>query len=69
MYVKATGWYLQLSSKTKYATISLPIGITDEIDQLIKAFGFWPSRGAFVREACLEKIRDEQKRLELRKDK
>ena len=69
MYVKATGWYLQMSSKTRYATVSLPKGITDEIDQLIKAFGFWPSRGAFVREACLEKIRDEQKRLELRKDK
>ena len=69
MYVKATGWYIRMSSKTRYATVSLPKGITDEIDQLIEAFGFWPSRGAFVREACLEKIRDEQKRLESRKDK
>jgi len=73
MYDKATGWYLLMSSKTKYATVSLPRGIADAIDELIEELGFWPSRGAFVREACLEKIRDEQKRLlelrESRKDK
>ena len=49
--------------KTRYATISLPIGIIREIDNLIEQLQYWPSRGAFVREACLEKIREEQRRL------
>ena len=52
-----------MSSKTKYATVSLPKGITDEIDVLIEELGYWPSRGAFVREATLEKVRGEQERL------
>ena len=52
-----------MSSKAKYATVSLPRGITDEIDTLIEELGFWPSRGAFVREATLEKVRAEQERL------
>ena len=40
-----------------------PKGLTDEIDMLIEELGFWPSRGAFVREATLEKVRAEQDRL------
>jgi len=50
-------------SATKYATVSIPRGIADAIDELIEELGYWPSRGAFVREATLEKVRDEQKRL------
>lgn len=49
--------------KGKYVTISLPKGIADEIDRLIDELRYWPSRGAFAREACLEKIREEQRRL------
>jgi len=63
MYSRVTGWVLRMSSKTKYATVSLPKGLTDEIDMLIEELGFWPSRGAFVREATLEKVRAEQDRL------
>lgn len=47
----------------KYVTISLPRGVAVEIDRLIEELGYWPSRGAFVREACLEKIREERRRL------
>ena len=50
-------------SESKYATVSIPRGIANAIDELIEELGYWPSRGAFVREACLEKVRDEQKRL------
>jgi len=54
----------------KYVTVSIPRGIADAIDALIEELGYWPSRGAFVREACLEKVRDEQKRLlELRESR
>ena len=48
---------------TKYVTISLPRALADDIDKLIEELGYWPSRGAFAREACLEKIRSERKRL------
>jgi Arc/MetJ-type ribon-helix-helix transcriptional regulator len=46
----------------KYMTVSLPRGIAAEIDRLIEELGYWPSRGAFVREACLDKIRLERRR-------
>jgi len=59
-----------MASDSKYATVSIPRGIANAIDELIEELGYWPSRGAFVREACLDKIRDEQKRLlELRKSR
>jgi len=49
-----------MARKSKYATISLPVGISDEIDELMEGLGYWPSRGAFVREAALEKLRRER---------
>jgi len=52
-----------MASKSKYATISLPIKIADEIDELIEGLGYWPSRGAFVREATLTKIKKERQTL------
>jgi len=59
-----------MTTNSKYATISIPRGIANIIDELIEELGYWPSRGAFVREACLEKVREEQKRLmELRDSK
>ena len=52
-----------------YVTISLPKAIADAIDELIEELGYWPSRGSFAREACLEKIREENRKLrELRED-
>ena len=57
-------------SPKKYSTVSIPRGIAEAIDELIEDLGYWPSRGAFVREATLEKVRDEQKRLlELRESR
>ena len=47
----------------KYATISLPSAIMKAVDELINDLGYWPSRGSFVREACLEKIHRERRRL------
>jgi len=52
-----------MPKKSKYVSISLPTGLSDEIDKLIEELGYWPSRGAFAREACLEKIREEKRRL------
>jgi Arc/MetJ-type ribon-helix-helix transcriptional regulator len=59
-----------LDEKTKYVTVSIPRGIARDIDRLIKELGYWPSKSSFVREACLEKIWSERKKLrELRDDK
>ena len=49
--------------RLSYVTVSIPVAIADDIDGLIGELGYWPSRGAFVREACIEKIRREQERL------
>ena len=49
--------------KVKYTAVSIPIAILEEVDKLIEELGYWPSRSAFVREACLEKIREEKKRV------
>lgn len=50
----------------KYRTISMPTGITDVIEKLIEELRYWPSVGAFCREACLEKIDkiNEQRKLQ-----
>jgi Arc/MetJ-type ribon-helix-helix transcriptional regulator len=59
-----------LSESTKYVTVSIPRGIAKDIDGLIQELGYWPSKSSFVREACLEKIWSERKKLrELRDDK
>lgn len=57
-----------MERKVKYVTVSIPAGIAREIDKLIEELGYWPSRGAFVREACLEKIRSERLRLRERRE-
>jgi Arc/MetJ-type ribon-helix-helix transcriptional regulator len=59
-----------MSERTKYVTVSIPRGIAKDIDGLIKELGYWPSKSSFVREACLEKIWSERKKIrELRNNK
>lgn len=53
-----------MESSVKYVTVSIPRAVAEKIDYLIDELGYWPSRGSFVREACLEKIRVEMQRLE-----
>ncbi len=52
-----------MTQKRKYVTISIPIGIANDIDKLIEEIGYWPSKGSFVREACTEKIWKERRRI------
>jgi metal-responsive CopG/Arc/MetJ family transcriptional regulator len=50
-------------TKRNFGAVSISIGILEEIDKLIEELRYWPSRSAFIREACLEKIRrDRQER-------
>ena len=52
-----------MSNNSRYVTVSIPKAIARKIDNLIEVLGYWPSRSAFVREACLEKISGEERRL------
>jgi len=52
-----------LSNISRYVTVSIPKAIAGKIDFLIDELGYWPSRSSFVREACLEKISAEERRL------
>ena len=52
-----------MSSNVEYVTVSIPKAIGKQIDRLIDKKGYWPSRSSFVREACLEKIKAENKSL------
>jgi len=41
------------AKKSKYETLSIPSGVAEAIERLIEELGFWPSVGAFAREACI----------------
>ncbi len=51
-----------MARKSKYRTVSIPKGITDEVEKLIEELQFWPSISSFVREATLTKLRVERTR-------
>ncbi len=46
--------------KSKYRTVSITRGLTDDVDKLIDELGYWPSISSFVREAVLEKLKRER---------
>ncbi len=52
-----------MAEKTKYRTVSLPTGITDDVEKLIEELQYWPSVSSFVREATLEKLKVERRNL------
>lgn len=52
-----------MAKQGKYRTVSLPTGITDEVDKLIEELRYWPSVSSFVREAALEKLKVERRSL------
>ena len=59
-----------MAEKTKYRTVSIPTGITDDVEKLIEELRYWPSVSSFVREATLEKLKVERRNLrENREDK
>jgi len=46
-----------------YITVSLPRGLGVEIDSILRVKDYWPSRSAFVREAVIQKIKEENNRI------
>lgn len=56
-------------ARVAFSAVSVPLPVLEEIDNLIKELGYWPSRSSFVREACIEKIEREIERMEKLKEK
>ena len=52
-----------MAEKNKYRTVSIPRGITDEVEKLIEELRYWPSVSSFVREATLEKLKVERRNI------
>ena len=48
---------------SRYRTVSIPSALSARIDVLMDELGYWLSYDVFVREACLEKISGEERRL------
>jgi hypothetical protein len=42
-----------VAKKSRYETLLIPSGVAEAVERLIEELGFWPSVGAFVREACI----------------
>ena len=51
----------------RFATISLPVRLIEEIERIVERFGYWPTKTSFVHEAVLEKLERFKKELEERK--
>ncbi len=49
--------------KVEFTSVSIPKPVLEEVDDLIRKIGYWPSRSSFVREATVEKIHREKQRL------
>ena len=47
---------------SKYATISIPRRLADDIKQFMEETGYWTSIGSFVREAAIQKLHVERER-------
>lgn len=49
--------------RLRYSSISIPTSLVEEIEKLVKELGYWPTKTAFIREACLEKMEKHRKEL------
>jgi metal-responsive CopG/Arc/MetJ family transcriptional regulator len=49
--------------RLRYSSISLPTNLVGEIEKLIDELRYWPTKTAFIREACLEKMQRYKKEL------
>ena len=57
----------QKRKRLPYSSISIPTGLIEEIEKLVKELKYWPTKTAFIREACLQKLERYRKELEARR--
>ena len=49
-----------------FSSISFPTPLVNEIEKVVKKFGYWPTKTAFIREASLEKLERYRRELKAR---
>lgn len=42
--------------RRSFSSISLPVPLVERVEKVVKNVGYWPSKTAFIREACLDKL-------------
>ena len=55
--------------EARFATISLPVRLVEEIEHIVETVGYWPTKTDFVREAVVEKLELFRKELEERRQR
>jgi len=55
--------------EARFATISLPVRLIEEIEHIVDIVGYWPTKTDFVREAVVEKLEEFRKELRQREEK
>jgi len=55
--------------QARFATISLPVRLIEEIEHIVDTVGYWPTKTDFVREAVVEKLEEFRKELRQREEK
>ena len=55
-------------ARRSFSSVSLPIPLVKQIEKVVKNIGYWPTKTAFIREACLEKLEkyNKERLLEVR---
>ena len=39
-----------------FSSVSLPTPLVERVQEVVGKVGYWPTKAAFMREACLEKL-------------
>ena len=52
----ADGGRRKRRKEARFASISLPAPLIEEVERIVKEFGYWPTKTDFVREAVVEKL-------------
>jgi Arc/MetJ-type ribon-helix-helix transcriptional regulator len=39
-----------------FSSVSLPTPLVERVQEVVSKVGYWPTKAAFMREACLEKL-------------
>ncbi|MEM2129078.1 MAG: ribbon-helix-helix domain-containing protein [Candidatus Bathyarchaeia archaeon] len=50
--------------RAPYSSISLPASLMEEVEEVVRRMGYWPTKTAFIREAVIEKLERYKRELE-----
>lgn len=55
--VELSAWVDKTRKKRRvFSSVSLPTPLMETMQEVVNKVGYWPTKTAFVREACLEKL-------------